>query len=184
MPIEHDQNSNQMMSKSTVILRPLQASDIPAFTVLANNKKIWDNVRNRMPHPYTEVDAEAFIQLAQTPDGPTIRAITLDGELTGVSGLHPAQDVYEGTAELGYWIGEPYWGQGLASAAVEQMIKVGFEELGLRRIYASVYAFNTASMRVLEKNGFEHEGVAKAAVLKNNKVWDEVRYGLLAPVNK
>lgn len=171
-----------MLPKPNVILRPLRTSDIPRFAALANNKKIWDNVRNRMPHPYTEADAEAFIQLAQTPDDPTIRAILLDGELVGVTGLHPAQDVYEGTAELGYWIGEPYWGKGLASLAVEQMIQVGFKELGLRRIYASVYAFNKASMRILEKNGFEQEGIAKAAVLKNNKVWDEVRYGLLAPV--
>jgi RimJ/RimL family protein N-acetyltransferase len=163
-----------------IILRPLQASDRKAFALLANNKNIWNNVRNRMPHPYTEEDADEFILMATTIGGPTIRAIILDGTLAGVVGLHPAHDVYEGTAELGYWIGEPFWGRGLASAAVKEIIQIGFKELKLRRIYASVYDYNTASMRVLEKNGFENEGVAKAAVLKNGKVFDEVKYGLLA----
>jgi ribosomal-protein-alanine N-acetyltransferase len=162
-----------------ISLRPLRATDRKAFALLANNINIWNNVRNRMPHPYSEEDADEFILMAQTPGGPTIRAITLEGELAGVIGLHPAHDVYEGTAELGYWIGEPYWGRGLASAAVKEMIQIGFQELKLRRIFASVYDYNTASMRVLEKNGFENEGVAKAAVLKNGKVFDEVKYGLL-----
>lgn len=162
-----------------IALRPLEASDRQRFAQLANNINIWNNVRNRMPHPYSEEDADEFISMALTPGGPTIRAITLDGTLAGVIGLHPAQDVYEGTAELGYWIGEPYWGRGLASAAVKEMIQIGFKELKLRRIFASAYDYNTASMRVLEKNGFEKEGVAKAAVLKNGKVFDEVKYGLL-----
>ena len=168
-----------MIESSKIALRPLQASDRKAFALLANNRNIWNNVRNRMPHPYTKEDADEFILLASSPDGPTIRAITLDGTLAGVIGLHPGQDVYEGTAELGYWIGEAYWGLGLASAAVKKMISIGFQELKLRRIYASVYDYNTASMRVLEKNGFENEGIAKAAVLKNGKVFDEVKYGLL-----
>lgn len=168
-----------MIEDNKIALRPLQASDRKAFALLANNKNIWNNVRNRMPHPYTEEDADEFILMAHTLGGPTVRAITLDGTLAGVIGLHPAQDVYEGTAELGYWIGEPYWGRGLASAAVKKMIPIGFQEMKLRRIYASVYDYNAASMRVLEKNGFEKEGVAKAAVLKNGKVFDEVKYGLL-----
>ena len=168
-----------MIEDNKIALRPLEASDRKAFALLANNRNIWNNVRNRMPHPYTEEDADEFILLASSPDGPTIRAITLDGTVAGVIGLHPGQDVYEGTAELGYWIGEPYWGLGLASAAVKEMISIGFQKLNLRRIFASVYDYNVASMRVLEKNGFEKEGVAKAAVLKNGKVFDEVKYGLL-----
>lgn len=170
------------MTNPLILLRPLRTADAPALTLLANNKKIWDNVRNRMPHPYAEKDAQEFIQLAQAPDGPTIRAITLNGELAGVIGLHPLQDVYEGTAELGYWIGEPFWGRGLASEAVGQMIKIGFEELNLRRISAAAFEYNTASIHILEKHGFEHEGVAKAAVIKNGKVWDEIKLGLVAPM--
>lgn len=168
-----------MSTDQNIRLRPLQASDRKVFALLANNINIWNNVRNRMPHPYSEEDADEFISMALTPGGPTIRAITLDGTLAGVIGLHAAQDVYEGTAELGYWIGEPYWGRGLASTAVNEMIRIGFQVLKLRRIFASVYDYNTASMRVLEKNGFENEGIAKAAVLKNGKVFDEVKYGLL-----
>ena len=162
-----------------IILREVSFDDSPVIAQLANNKKIWNNVRNRMPYPYALKDAEQFVEQALKSDDATVQAITLHGQVTGLIGLHPASDVYSGTAELGYWIGEPYWGRGLASAAVTQIIPIGFEQLKLRRIYASVYEHNHASMRVLEKNGFQREGVARAAVLKNGQVLDEVRYGLV-----
>lgn len=162
-----------------VILREVSPSDAPVIAELANNKKIWNNVRDRMPYPYALKDAEHFVEQVLKEEGPTVHAITFEGKVTGLIGLHPSSDVYRGTAELGYWIGEPYWGQGIASAAVAQVIPIGFEQLNLRRIHASVYEHNHASMRVLEKNGFQREGVARAAVLKNGQVLDEVRYGLV-----
>ena len=167
------------MSKANITLRELTFADTAVIANLANNKNIWDNVRDRMPFPYKEEDAENFIKLVLKEDGPEVRAIVQEGVLKGLVGLHPASDVYRGTAELGYWIGEPYWGQGLASAAVEQMIPIAFEKMKLRRIDASVYEHNRASRRVLEKNGFVREGVARAAVIKNGVVLDEVRFGLL-----
>lgn len=169
------------MPTPSVILRELELADATAIAPLANNKKIWDNVRNRMPYPYSESDAVDFISLATKEDGPTIRAITEEGVLVGLIGLHPGEDVYSGTAELGYWIGEPFWGRGLASAAVEKILRLGFEELQLRRIHADVFEPNLASMRVLEKNGFVREGVAQGAVMKNGKVLDEVKFGIINP---
>lgn len=168
------------MPPVSVVLREVSLDDASIIARLANNKKIWNNVRDRMPYPYALKDAEQFVEQVLKEDGPSVHAITLDGQLTGLIGLHPASDVYRGTAELGYWLGEPYWGQGLATAAVAQVIPIGFEQLKLRRIYASVYEHNHASMRVLEKNGFQREGVARAAVLKNGQVLDEVRYGLVS----
>ena len=168
-----------MMSDPTILLRKLAFADAPAIAALANNKKIWDNVRNQMPFPYAVSDAEKFIEQVSKADGAAVRTIVQEDTIKGLIGLHPAADVYTGTAELGYWIGEPFWGQGLASAAVAQMIRLGFAELKLRRIFASVYEYNIASMRVLEKNGFQREGIARAAVLKNDRVLDEVRYALI-----
>ena len=162
-----------------ITLRQPTLADAPFIAQLANNKKIWNNVRNGMPHPYGLADAEAFIGQVIKEDGPAVKVIVQERTIAGLVGLHPADDVYSGTAELGYWIGEPFWGQGVASEAVRQIIEIGFEELKLRRIYASVYEHNLASMRVLEKNGFEREGVARAAVMKNGVVLDEVRFGLV-----
>lgn len=170
-----------MLQKDNLILRPFRSSDIKEFTVLANNKKIWDNIRNRMPHPYKESDAKVFFDRVTSPEVITVLGIEWNGQLVGATGLHPEDegDVYAGTAELGYWIGEPFWGKGIATKAVELIIKYGFEQLGYRRIYAGTYAFNTGSMKVLEKNGFEKEGVFKKAVMKNGIIWDEHRFGLV-----
>jgi RimJ/RimL family protein N-acetyltransferase len=94
-------------------------------------------------------------------------------------GLHPQKDVYRLSAELGYWIGEPFWGNGIATKAVELILKYGFETLNLNRIYAGVFEHNIASMRVLEKCDFVKEGIAKQAVIKNNKVIDEHKFAII-----
>lgn len=164
----------------TVRLRALQATDASALARLANNKKIWNNVRDRMPHPFTIQDARAFLRNLSGRDNTLVRAIILPGQVfAGTVGLHLQKSPYEGSAELAYWLGEPFWGQGLASLAVQQLLAFGFSELQLRRVFARVYSFNQASVRVLEKNGFRCECVARAAVLKNNRVWDELTFGLL-----
>ena len=86
------------------------------------------------------------------------------------------KDVYQKSAEIGYWIGEPFWGKGIATKAVELITKYGFDELNLNRIYTGVFEYNIVSMKVLEKNGFQKEGIFKNAVLKNDKVYDEHRF--------
>ena len=146
---------------------------------LANNKKIWNNVRDQFPHPYSEKEAETFIR-NQSKDASTVNfAIEYNGEFCGVIGLILQKDVYRNSAETGYWIGEPFWGKGIATKAVELIVAHGFKELKLIRIYAGVFEYNTASMKVLEKNGFQKEGISKKAVDKNGKFWDEHRYFIL-----
>lgn len=162
-----------------IILRELQPSDTAQLAQLANNKKIWDNVRDYFPHPYGKKDAEIFIK-TQSKDSSTVNfAIEYKGEFCGVIGLILQKDVYRKSAETGYWIGERYWGKGITTKAVELIVEHGFKELKLIRIYAGVFEYNVASMKVLEKNGFQKEGISKKAVLKNREVWDEHRYAIL-----
>lgn len=160
-------------------LRILSVSDIPAIAQLANNKKIWDNVRDRFGHPYTEKNAKEFIEMQRKTDMEKVFAIDYKGKLCGLVGLILQKDVYRKSAEIGYWIGEPYWGKGIATKAIELIVAYAFNDLKLIRIYAGVFEYNVASMKVLEKNGFKKEGVSKNAIFKSGKIWDEHRYAKL-----
>ena len=164
-----------------VILRKLTYSDKGNLAKLLNNKKIWDNLRNRIPYPYQEKDAEDFIKLINNDNLHQVFAIEYDGKFCGVIGLEVQKDIYEKSAELGYWIGEPFWGKGIATKSVKLIIEIGFNTLNLLRIYAGVFEFNIASMKVLEKNGFLKEGIFKKAIFKNGKILDEHRYYKLNP---
>ncbi|MDT7828060.1 GNAT family protein [Pricia sp. S334] len=164
-----------------IILRTLKPSDKTQIALLANNKKIWDNVRDAFGHPYTEKNAEEFIQRQAKSDTEDVFAIDCQGELCGLIGLILQNDIYRKSAEIGYWIGEPFWGKGIVTKAIELITIYAFDKLILIRIFAGVFEYNVASMRVLEKNGFQKEGIAKKAVFKNGEFWDEHRYGLLSP---
>ncbi len=164
------------MNNQVVKLRPLKVSDKFHLAQFANNKKIYDNVRDHFPFPYSEDNAESFINLTTEEDPKQNFGIEYKGDLCGVIGLILKKDVYRKTAEIGYWIGEPYWGKGIATKAVELITEYGFDELNLVRIYAGVFDFNIESMKVLEKNGFKKEGIFKNAVLKNERICDEHRY--------
>ena len=162
--------------KEKIKIRPLNLSDKSELAKLANNKKIWDNLRDYFPYPYNENDADFFIKLTEQENPKQNFGIEYNGKLCGVIGLIIQKDVYRKSAEIGYWIGEPYWGMGIATKAVELITVYGFNTLNLNRIYTGVFEYNTASMKVLEKNGFEKEGIFKKAVFKNEKFFDEHRY--------
>lgn len=164
------------MDNPRIILRPLQLADKSVLASLANNKNVSDKLRDYFPHPYSEQDAESFINLTKNESPQQSFGIVYNGQLCGVIGLIIQRDVYRLSGEVGYWIGEPFWGKGIATAAVQQITDYGFDKLNLTRVFAGVFEFNTASMRVLEKNGFENEAVFKQAVFKNGKIWNEHRY--------
>ena len=157
-------------------IRYLKLSDKAELAKLANNKKVWDNLRDYIPYPYKESDAEFFIDLTNKEDPKQTFGIEFKDKLSGVIGLVMQKDVYRKSAEIGYWIGEPYWGNGIATKAVELVTKYGFDNLDLNRIFTGVFEYNIASMRVLEKNGYKKEGIFKNAILKNEKVCDEHRF--------
>jgi ribosomal-protein-alanine N-acetyltransferase len=162
-----------------VSLRQLKFSDSYEMSQVLDNPKIFKNVRDRLPQPYTEKDAQSFIKLVSYQDPLTTFAIEYNGQLCGVIGLEAQDDVHRKSVEVGYWIGEPFWGRGIATMAVQEMIRFGFKHLDINRIFASTYAYNPASMRVLEKNGFVKEGIARKAVFKNGAFCDEHLYALL-----
>jgi RimJ/RimL family protein N-acetyltransferase len=167
-----------------VSIRKFRKSDIPLLAELANNKKISNNLRDGFPHPYTLEDAESFIAMYMNQDPATVFAIEWQGKYVGNIGLAPGKDVYRRSAEIGYFIGEPYWNKGIATRAVELMTEYGFNVLKLARIHTGVFAYNPASMRVLEKNGYRKEGVFREAICKNGRLWDEHRYAILISDNR
>src|SRR5680860_264695 len=120
---------NKTLKERQVKLRKLKLSDTTQLAQLANNKKIRENVRDRFPHPYTEKDGEDFIELQSKNDTEQVFAIVRNGELCGLVGLIFQKDVYRKSAEIGYWLGEPYWGQGIGTKAVELIVQIAFEDL-------------------------------------------------------
>ncbi|MGI8950398.1 MAG: GNAT family N-acetyltransferase [Chitinophagaceae bacterium] len=168
-----------MLKHDKIILRPLQCNDKSALASLANNKKIWDNVRDILPFPYTMDDAEFFINLTKQENPQLNFAIEYDGAFCGIIGLTPQKDVYRRTAEIGYWIGEPFWNKGIATTAVKLITLYGLESFNFIRIHTGVFEYNTGSMRVLEKNGYAKDGIFKKSVFKNEKIWDEHRFSII-----
>jgi len=159
-----------------ITLRSLQKTDKQQFAKLLNNKHILNNLRDHIPYPYTENDALYFFDYVANNDAEKVFAVTYKNELCGVVSLVLQKDVHRHTAEIGYWLGKPFWGKGIATQVVSMMTNYGFDELHLKRVYAIVFENNKASMRVLEKNGYQKEGVLVKAILKNGKLLDEYRF--------
>lgn len=167
------------MQYPKVHLRKLKEQDIVPMAQLANNIKIYNNVRDAFGHPYTEQNAADFIENQAHSNSEIVFVIEGNGHFCGLCGLILQEDVYRKSAEIGYWLGEPYWGKGMATKAIALLVDYAFSEVQLNRLFASVFEYNKASMRVLEKNGFQKEGISKKAVFKNGKYWDEHRYALI-----
>jgi RimJ/RimL family protein N-acetyltransferase len=165
-----------MLQEGNIILRPLTNNDAPVLAQLANNRKIWLNLRDLFPSPYSLEDAYRFIGITQQEDPPMSFAIEYEQQFCGVVGLVGQSDVYKRTAEIGYWIGEPYWKKGIASIAVKLITAYGFDQLNFIRIHAGIFEYNQGSMKVLTKNGYEKDGVFKSSIFKDGKIYDEHRF--------
>jgi len=165
--------------EANIRLRPLRYADRERLSRLANNKKIWNTLRDMFPYPYQMADAEKFIDMIKQQDPQATFAIEYERKFVGVIGIILQQDVYRKSAEIGYWIGEPYWNKGISTVALKLMTAYGFKELNLEKLFAGVFEGNEASIRVLEKCGYQFEGVSRKAVFKNNKLIDELRFGKL-----
>lgn len=165
------------------ILRSWCEADVEALPAIANSKAIWQNLRDRFPHPYTPADARWWVDLCKSAqDHMAVFAVEVDGELAGGVGLESTEDEdRRHTRELGYWIAERFQGRGIATDAVRTLCDYGFEQAGVVRIHAEVFPWNTASMRVLEKNGFIREGTLKSALMKDGKIIDTHLYAKLKP---
>jgi ribosomal-protein-alanine N-acetyltransferase len=169
-----------MMDPASFVLRPWGYGDIEALAIVANDILIWENLRDRFPHPYTRRDAEQWVVLCEQQGQPAVNfAIEVDGAIAGGIGINILDDVHRHTAELGYWLGPRYWGQGLATAAVIAMTDHAFESFPLERLQAQVFEWNGASARVLTKAGYQLEGRLRHHVHKNGRLGDALMFGRL-----
>lgn len=167
------------LSKNDIELRALHQDDAPELARLANDKSIFDMVRDYFPHPYSINDAIAFISGKQGLHPVTTFGIMYQGKLAGMVDIKIQTDVYRKSGEVGYWIGAPYRGLGIASDAVSLVTEYGFRTLDINRLFAGVYSTNHGSMRVLEKCGYLFEGISRQAIWKNGQFLDLHRYGFV-----
>lgn len=167
--------------RANVNIREWKISDAPDLASAINNPKVLDNLRDGVPYPYTEKDAEEFINAMLTAEKDTqyAFAITYNDKAIGSIGIFRKDNVHRLTAELGYYIAEPYWGKGFMTEAVRQICAYTFNNTDIIRIFAEPYAFNNASCRVLEKAGFQLEGVLCKNAIKNNQIIDMKMYALI-----
>lgn len=159
-------------------LRPWQITDAASLAKYANNASIAKNLTDAFPHPYGMENALAFIKMASASDPVTIFAIEINGEACGGIGLHPQHDIHRMNAELGYWLAEPYWGHGIITQAILQIVDFGFKTLPVDRIFARPFGSNQGSQKALEKAGFVLEARLKNTLFKNGKYEDELIYAV------
>ncbi|MEE8138709.1 MAG: GNAT family protein [Thermoanaerobaculia bacterium] len=164
-------------------IRGLRRQDAPALVKYANNRKISTQLRDRFPFPYTEKDAMAWLQRVSQEDPEVSFGIASPLELIGGIGLELQEDIYRRSAEIGYWLGEPYWGKGIATLAVGALTDWAFAELGLVRVFATVFESNPASARVLDKVGYSCEGRLRQSITKEGQTFDSFLYAAIRPPN-
>lgn len=162
-----------------LVLRRYRPEDRSELQALGDNLNVSRYLANVFPYPYILENADAWIAAALTETRVCNFALEWRGAFAGGIGLAPMTDMHSGTVELGYWLGESYWGAGLATRAVAAILPYAFDELLFIRVQALVFAANVRSMRVLEKNGFAREGVMRRHIRKNGVVSDAVLYAKL-----
>ena len=157
------------------LLRPWEAGDRANLVRFANNRAVWRNLLDSFPHPYTESDADFWIEHTKANPGRHF-AIQVDGVAIGGIGVIPQDGVAIKTAHFGYWLAQPAWGKGVATAAARALGTHAMDTMPFERLEAPVFAWNPASMRVLEKAGFTREGVLRRSVFKDGEFTDTVMY--------
>lgn len=160
------------------LLRPWNINDLDSLVHCANNINISKFLMNKFPYPYTEEDGKKFIAFATMLNPTNVFAIEIEGKAVGGIGIHPLSDVECKNAEMGYWLAEPYWGNGIITRAIQQMIEYGFDNFDINRIFARPFGTNTASKKVLEKSGFVLEAIFEKTFFKNGEYQDEWVYAV------
>ncbi len=163
------------------ILRPWNLDDLDNLVKFANNKKIADNLTDAFPHPYFRESGITYINTFRDDNPLRVFAIVADEVACGSIGIFPQTDIHRKNAEMGYWLAEEYWGRGIMTAAVKQIIDHGFRSFDLNRIFARPFSTNLASQRVLEKAGMKLEARFEKSLFKNGQFLDELFYSILKP---
>ena len=165
--------------KVNLILRPWNLEDLDNLVKFANNKKIADNLTDAFPHPYSREDGMAYINNFREENPIRVFAIEVDGIACGSIGVFPQADIHRKNAEMGYWLAEEYWGNGIMTEAIQRTLKYGFQAFDINRIFARPFSTNLASQRVLEKAGMKLEARFEKTLFKNGQFLDELVYAAL-----
>jgi ribosomal-protein-alanine N-acetyltransferase len=160
-------------------LRSWRNADAPSLVKYANNINVARQLRDRFPHPYTASDARRFIQSTVTASPATSFAIVVGEEAVGGAGFAAGADVERYSAEVGYWLAEPFWGRGIAPDAVRLLSRYAFDSCSMLRLFALPFADNAQSIRVLEKAGYTREATLRASSVKSGVVRDQALYALV-----
>ena len=161
-------------------VRSWQIGDVASLVTHANNRKIWINLRDLFPYPYTHADGRAFIRASRRAEPETNLAIAVDGAAVGGIGFLLQTDVDRVSAEIGYWLGEAFWGRGITTEALLAVTHHAIERHGLTRVFALPFAHNRASCRVLEKAGYVCEGHLRRSAIKDGALVDQIQYAFIA----
>ena len=161
------------------IIRSWQQGDELTLPQHANNRAIWLNLRDRFPYPYTQADAQQWIVSVVGVIPETSFAITVSGEAVGGIGLVLHEDIERCSAEVGYWLAQPYWGRGILTVALKAFTHYAFNEFELTRLYAVPFLGNLASIKVLEKAGYQCEGIMRRSAIKDGQVVDQALYAYI-----
>ena len=164
---------------SKCVIRSWRLADAPALVKHGNNRNVWINLRDLFPHPYTRAAAAKWLKGVRQQFPETSFSIAVDDEAVGGIGFHLHHGMDRYSAEIGYWLGESHWDRGIATEALRAVTAYSFSKHELRRIYALVFEWNAASMRVLEKCGYKREGWLKQSVIKDDKIIDQALYAIL-----
>lgn len=164
------------LSLKQCVVRPWQIDDAPSLVRHANSRNVWLSVRDLFPHPYTPKDAETYLGRVTTEQPCRSFCIEINGSAAGGIGIRPGNDVARYSAELGYWLGEAFWGRGIMTEVVPAFSDYCFANFPFFRLEAYTFANNPASARVLEKSGYVLEGRLKNSVVQVGQILDSVLY--------
>ena len=165
----------------TCEVRSWQAATWHSLVTHANNRNDLDQPARSLPASLHARRRPRVHQRVPRHEPETVFAIAVDGMAVGGIGVLLQQDVERVSAEIGYWLGEPFWGRGIATEAVRRSAATRSEEHGLTRIFALPFAFNTASCRVLEKAGYTLEARLRRSAIKDGQIVDQLQYALITP---
>jgi ribosomal-protein-alanine N-acetyltransferase len=162
------------------LLRPLVAADAKSLALHANDRGVWQNLRDRFPHPYTVADASAYIAHVAARPVQTSFGIVVEEQTIGSITLMLGEDVERRSAEIGYWIGRAHWGRGIMPEVVQATTRYAFQQLQLARVFAVPFATTSRSARVLDKAGYVREGVMRHSAVKDGVLLDQLLYAAYA----
>ena len=160
----------------TCLVRPWTLTDAESLQRNANNRRVSINLRDRFPFPYELQHAVTFLEWITRQPSPTVWAIDVEGSAAGAIGIEQRDDVERVSAEIGYWLGEPYWNRGIATDALTAVTRDVFGRFELSRLYAVPFADHAASVRVLEKAGYALEGRMRQSAIKDGKIRDQLLF--------